>query len=248
MKDPQAILITGASSGIGKALAIAYARPGRTLFLFARHQERVQQVAEQVESRGARAVIKLTDVVQAQPLAKDLEDCDAIAPIDLLIANAGISNPDRSLNLSENEKIFAVNLQGVLNTIHPIIPLMQKRQRGQIAIMSSLAGYGPLATAPAYCAAKAAVKNYGIALSGLLRKYGVDVSVICPGFIRTPLTDKNPFPMPFLMDVEKSLPAIMTGLERGKLVIAFPKRMQFMAWLMSILPATWSRYISLKFS
>jgi short-subunit dehydrogenase len=246
VKNPKTILITGASSGIGKGLAIAYAKPGRTLYLFGRDEHRLQQVAEAAEKKGANVVVKAVDVMEAQELAQSIQDCDEMSPLDLVIANAGVSNPDRALNLAKDQRIFDVNLQGVLNTIHPIIPLMLKRKRGQIAMMSSMAGYGPLATAPAYCAAKGAVKNYGIALSGVLMDKGIEVSVICPGFIRTPLTDKNPFPMPLLMEVEKSLPTIMRGLEQEKLVIAFPKRMQCLAWLMSILPATVSRYISRK--
>ena len=165
---------------------------------------------------------------------------DAEAPIDLIIANAGISGGTGAKGGGESEaqvrEIFAVNVDGMLNSILPIIPAMTARGRGQIALVSSMAGFRGFPSAPAYSASKGAVRFYGEALRGALKGSGVDVSVICPGFVRSRITDVNDFPMPMLMDAEEAAGIIIAALERNKGRIAFPWPLLFMAWLMSVLP------------
>jgi short-subunit dehydrogenase len=237
MKNPKSILITGASSGIGEALAKAYAKPGIILSLTGRTEERLRKVAEQCRELGATVEISVIDVRDTARLRSWIEERDADVPLDLVIANAGISNAGEEKGEQFDKDIFTVNLFGILNTVYPAISVMQKRKHGQIALMSSMAGiiHG-LPRAPAYCASKAAVKSFGEGMRGKLRDVGIEVSVICPGFVKTPLTDVNKYPMPFLISVEKASKIIVKGLARNKGLIAFPLRMYFLMWLLHLLP------------
>jgi short-subunit dehydrogenase len=160
-------------------------------------------------------------------------------PIDLCIANAGISGGTGRRGESEEQarRIMAVNVDGVLNTIHPLIGPMTARSRGQLALVSSLAGFRGYPGAPAYCASKAAVKSYGESLRLDLRTAGIEVSVICPGFVRSRITDRNRFPMPFLMDADRAASIIKRGLERNRGRIAFPLPTYLMAWMVAVLPS-----------
>ncbi len=230
---PKTILITGASSGIGAALAAAYAAQGITLILTARNEARLNAVADACRAKGATVFTECVDVREKVALAHYIESMDAQHPIDLAIANAGISAQDP-------EEVFAVNLHGVLNTIHPLVPRMVARGHGQIAIMSSLAGIRALPSAPAYSASKAAVRFYGDALRGELKDSGVHVSVICPGWIVTPLTDKNDFPMPLLMSAERAASIIIHSLALKKARIAFPHRLYFALRILDALPIFFS--------
>ncbi|TAN47461.1 MAG: SDR family NAD(P)-dependent oxidoreductase, partial [Rhodospirillales bacterium] len=139
--------------------------------------------------------------------------------------------------------VFATNVDGVLNTLLPVLPRMQQRKRGQVAIMSSLAGFRGFGQSPAYCASKAAERVLGEGLRLRLKPHGVKMSVICPGFVKTPLTDKNNFTMPFLMDVEKAAQLIRQGLAQDKGRISFPGPLVFAVWLLSALPTGWSEWL-----
>lgn len=218
------IVITGASSGIGAALAREYAAAGVHLGLLGRNAERLAETRVDCEAQGATVQTASIDVTAAEALGAWLEDFDTAHPIDLMVANAGISGgkskPDNAAELTR--RIFATNIDGVVNSIHPVAPKMAERKRGQIAIISSLAAMRGLPSAPAYSASKAAVRAYGEALRGSLGKQGVKVNVICPGYIKTPLTDVNTFPMPFLMTAEKAAKIIRRGLERNRSRLAFP--------------------------
>lgn len=242
MRDPRSIVITGASSGIGAALARLYAAPGTGLALTGRDPGRLEAVAEACRAAGASVVTGVLDVRDRAAMAGWLEAVDARMPVDLVIANAGVSAGTGRGGETEAQArfIFAVNLEGVLNTIHPLIPRLCARRRGQIALMSSLAGFRGFPGAPAYCASKAAVRLYGEALRGELRRDGVEVSVICPGFVRTPMTAVNAFPMPFLMDAERAAHRIRRGLARGQARIAFPLPTYLGAWLLGVLPPAWT--------
>ena len=156
-------------------------------------------------------------------------------PLDLVIANAGISGGGMDENATRD--IFAVNMAGVLNTVFPIIDRMQQRGAGQIALMSSLSGFIGMPGAPAYSASKVMVKAYGEALRGRLRHYGIDVSVICPGFVETRLTATNKFKMPMLMKSDKAARIIVGGLAKNRINIAFPLPMATAVRFLSLLPA-----------
>lgn len=239
------ILITGASSGIGAALAEAYASQGVTLILVARNEGRLAEVTARCEAKGAQVHSATIDVREREKLAQFINEIDAQHPIDLMIANAGISTGSMSggETLEAAEQVFAINVDGLINSIHPLIPNMVARGRGHIAIMSSLAGICALPSAPAYSASKAAVRYYGDALRGALKKKGVQVSVICPGWISTPLTDKNNFPMPFLMPVERAAILIMHRLNQKKARIAFPLPLYLVLRFLSMLPVCVSDFL-----
>lgn len=225
--DPHHVLITGASSGIGAALARRLARQGRRLTLLGRDAARLEAVAA---ACAGDVGVESVDVRDAPAMAGAIERAGTMAPIDLLIANAGISGGDPLT-------LMTINVEGIVNTVEPALAPMRARGAGQIALMSSLAGFRGLPNAPAYCASKAAVRLYGEGLRGRLAKDGIGVSVICPGFIRTPLTARNPFPMPLLMEPEAAAGRIVRGLARNRARIAFPRRLYAVVLLTSLLPA-----------
>ncbi len=240
-----AVLITGASSGIGAALAEAYAATGTTLILTARNEDRLREVAARCEAKGARVHVASIDVREKEKLAAFIMAMDDATPIDVVIANAGISTGSMGggETVEAAETVFDVNVNGVVNTIHPLIERMKARGRGHIAIMSSLAGICALPSAPAYSASKAAVRVYGDALHGKLKPHGIAVSVICPGWIVTPLTDKNNFPMPFIMPVERAAHIILRNLEKKKRRIAFPLLLYIPLRILAVFPVVWSDFV-----
>ncbi len=207
------------------------------LFLCGRNLEKLQEVKKLCETLGAQIFLQILDVENEQESKNWIEKIEENFSIDLIIANAGISagtagGPE---NFSQVKKIFSTNLSGVLNLIHPAIAKMRERKSGQIAIISSLAGFRGLPSSPAYSASKAAVRVYGEALRGNLAKFGIEVNVICPGYIKTPMTDVNKFPMPFLMSAEKCAQKIKRGLKKNQSRISFPFPLFFVVWLTTLL-------------
>lgn len=239
MRDPRGIFITGASSGIGEALALSYAAKGVRLLLTGRDEGRLADVAARCRASGADVATTTIDVTDRGGLAAWIAARDAEVPIDLVIANAGISAGTGGGIETETQAraIFATNLDGVLNSIHPLIPAMVARKRGQIALMSSLASFRGMPGAAAYCGSKAAVRVYGEALRGDLSRHGVGVSVICPGFVTSRMTAVNKFPMPFLMEADKAAGIIRAGLAAGKARLAFPFATYAVSWLLGVLPS-----------
>lgn len=242
MRNPRSILITGASSGIGAALARLYAAPGVTLALGGRDAARLEAIAAACREAGADANTEIVDVTDAAAVRRWIEAADDASPLDLAIASAGISGGTfgGGESVEQTRAIFAVNVGGVLNTVQPAADRMGARGRGQIAVLSSLAGFRGMPGAPAYGASKAAVRSYGEALRGHLHGRGVGVSVVCPGFIRTPMTAVNEFPMPFLMEPERAARIIARGLARNRARIAFPWPMYALVWLLGALPPGWT--------
>jgi short-subunit dehydrogenase len=234
----QSILITGASSGLGAALAMRLAGPGVTLTLTGRREDSLRAVAKTCTDAGAGVTPAVVDVRDARTMASTVSDADRRRPLDLVIANAGISGGTGSSGETEAQarEIFATNVDGVLNTVLPALPPMKSRGGGHIAVMSSLAGFRRLPTAPAYAASKAAVKSWGEGLRGALAPDGIGVSVICPGFFESGITAANDFHMPFLMPSDRAAEIISRGLMRNKGRIAFPWPMVFGVWLLDALP------------
>lgn len=232
------ILISGANSGIGRALAIAYSNSANNLFLCARNLQKLEEVKQICLELKANVFIKSIDVANQAEMAAWIDEIEENYAIDLVIANAGISagTSGGAESVAQIKKIFATNIDGVLNLINPVAEKMQKRKSGQIALVSSLAGFRGLPSSPAYSASKAAVRVYGEALRGNLAEFGIQVSVICPGYIKTPMTDVNKFYMPFLMSVEKCAHIIKRGLAKNKSRIAFPFPLYFVVWLATLLP------------
>ncbi|PWC32494.1 SDR family NAD(P)-dependent oxidoreductase [Azospirillum sp. TSO35-2] len=242
MKQPCSIVITGASSGIGAALARLYAAPGVSLALTGRDSARLEAVATDCRATGAGVVTAVVDAADRVAMADWLRSVDARTPVDLLIANAGVSagTGDGGETEEQARRILAVNLDGVLNSVHPLLPAMRARGRGQIALMASLAGFRGLPGAPAYCASKAAVRVYGEALRGDLAGEGIELSVICPGFVKSRMTAVNRFPMPFLMETDAAARVIRRGLARNAARIGFPLPMVAAVWLLALLPPAWT--------
>lgn len=237
MKNPKNILISGAGSGIGRALAIAYSGAGVNLFLCGRNLEKLSLTKILCEELKANVLLEIADVRDEVTMKDWIEKIEEKHQLDLIIANAGISAGTSGdlESYDQVKKIFATNIEGALNIIHPAIEKMKLRRKGQIALVSSLAGFRGLPSSPAYSASKSAVRVYGEGLRGNLAKHGIAVNLICPGYVKTPMTDVNEFPMPFLMAPEKAAQIIKNGLAKNKSRIAFPFRLYFVVWLMTLL-------------
>lgn len=235
---PRSILITGASSGIGAALAHEYAVSGAYLFLTGRNAERLEDVAARCRGAGASVESRAMDILDRAVAARWIADCDACKPLDLVIANAGISGGTAGEGwIAAERRIFDVNVTGVLNTVEPALALMTQRGSGQIGIMSSVASFSGWPGAPAYSASKGAVRMWAEGLRGAVRPSGVRINAICPGFVETPMTAVNDFPMPFRMPADRAAKIIADGLAADRARIAFPKATYFLAGLFGFLPA-----------
>lgn len=253
MTQPQSVLITGASSGIGAALACHYAQKGVFLVLTGRDAARLDHIAEQCRLLGADVESALVDATDQIAMENLITTTNQNHPLDLVIANAGISGSQTGQDWdAKNRSVLETNIMGVINTVHPAITAMKDNQnitvglKGQIAIVSSLAGYRGMASAPAYSASKVCVKAYGEGLRPSLAKDGIGLSVICPGFVESRITDQNSFKMPLLMTAPKAATLIAKGLAKKKGVIAFPAPMVFGAWLLSTLPQALAEWVAKK--
>jgi len=237
-RKPKNILITGASSGLGAALALAYAEKDVTLFLSGRNEPRLIAVADKARRKGAEVYPERINVTDSKGMAAWIHKIEQSYPLDLVIANAGISAGTGGGDETpvQSEAIFATNVQGVFNTLWPALEGMKKRHSGQLALMASLAGFRGLAGAPSYCASKACVRVYGEALRAEMAACGIKVNVICPGFVETPMTGANGFPMPFLMQPDEAAQIIKKGLAANKPRLTFPWRLAALVWILAALP------------
>jgi short-subunit dehydrogenase len=242
LNHPTAVLITGGSNGIGRALALSYAGHGTTVYLSGRDKARIEAVAQECRERGADAEGTVIDVTDAKAMADWISQADKRTPLDLVIANAGITNSTSGLpeGPKRTRRILAVNVDGVINTVLPALAEMDKRNKGQVALMSSIAGFRGLPTSSAYSASKAMVKAWGEALRGERLATGVRVNVICPGWVESRITDANNFDMPFLMPADKAASIIRRGLARDTARIVFPWQMHLVVWLLAALPPAWT--------
>lgn len=234
-------MISGASSGIGAALARRLARqPGAHLGLVGRNAPRLEAVAADCRAAGAATTLAPLDVRDRAGLAAWLNAFDAAQPVDLVIANAGIAasslpggHPEQADHVYE---ILDVNLWGALNLVLPLVPAMRARRSGRIALMSSLSAFAPLPGAEAYSASKAALLTFGLALRQQLAPDGVGVSVICPGFVTSPMSQLFKGAKPLEISAEAAALRIERGLARNARLIAFPLPMAATARLSALLP------------
>lgn len=238
MKTQITIVITGASSGISAALALAYAEEGHFLALCGRNAERLSDIADQCQKKGARVEIQILDVTDKTLVAAWLRQINHKASLDIVIANAGVAGgkDGAGSGATATRKIFRTNVDGVVNTVVPALELMEPKSTGQVAIVSSLASFRGFPGTPAYAASKAAVRVWGEGLRERYAPKGIKISVICPGFVESRMTANNPFRMPLMMTGEKAARIIRRGLENNTARIAFPLRMYFLAWLLGVLP------------
>ena len=236
--------ITGASSGLGRALAEALAAPGMTLHLSGRDPARLAEAASACRARGATVHERILDVRDAAATEAHLR---AAGRLDLVIANAGISAGTGGLTepADQARTIMEINVQGVLNTAIPALTIMAAQApgadgvRGRVAVISSIAGFIAAPGAPAYCASKFAVRAWAEATDPGARAQGMRVHAVCPGYIRTPMTERNAFPMPLLMSAEDAAHRMLRGIARDRVRIAYPWPLYAAARLLGALPPRW---------
>ena len=227
-------LITGASSGIGQQLALHYAAKGWTVYAVARSKDKLNEMAK---NAGIVALpLDLTDSAAIQRTAQQLRDDGVV--LDLLLLNAGTCEyvDANDLDLAAFERTFAINFHAVVAATKYFMPLLKASLNPQLAIVSSMAHFFPFTRAEAYGASKAAVSYFADSLRLDIADSGISVHLIEPGFVDTPLTQKNDFAMPFLVTVEQAAERIFNGLQAGKSRIRFPRRLSYMLKLLSLLP------------
>lgn len=236
------VLLTGASSGIGEALAIAIAKEGATVGLFARREELLENIAEKCETAGGTARVFAGDVVDLEILEKAAVALEnEFGKIDILIANAGIGGMNvRTLKFQADavKEVIDINLIGTVNAVSAVLPGMFKNGSGQIVGISSLAGIRGLPKSAAYSASKAGMTAFLESVRLDVRENGIDVSIILPGFIKTPLTSGRSSKMPFLMELEDSVPYFLRAIEKRKRFAAFPWQLATIVRLARFLPAS----------
>lgn len=226
-RAPASILITGASSGLGGALAQRYAAPGVHLALTGRNQPRLDAIAAACRASGATVQAATLSVTDPAAVSTFVLATDDAAPLDLVVAAAGISGGPQTGEITEGlpsaTSQVATNLLGVMHVMEPILPRLLARGHGHVAMVSSVAGYRGLPYSPAYSASKAGVRAYGEGLRAALRPHGVACSVIVPGFFDSPMTDRFIGDKPFLMSLDRAAAIVHAGLLRQKARIVFPR-------------------------
>jgi short-subunit dehydrogenase len=231
-----AVWVTGASSGIGRELAVQLAARGSAVAASARSEDELAALASGDDLISSYPL----DVTGTGPVADTVESIERdLGPIDLAILAAGTWTQVKAAGKFDPDtfrRAMEVNYQGTVNALAALVPRMVARGRGHIAIVASVAGYRGLPKAAAYGPTKAALINLAESIRPELEARGVRISVINPGFVRTPMTDVNTFPMPFLMEPDEAARRIVAGLEAGKYEIAFPIRFVVLMKLLRILP------------
>src|SRR2546425_5323357 len=221
---PRSVLITGASSGLGRGLALRYARAGATVHAVARREPELKSLA--AEAPAGRVVPVALDVTDSERLVQAIHDAEAASggALDLVIANAGVGLPSsaRKMDWTSVKKTFEVNVTAAGVTIASALPAMVARGAGHVVAVSSLAAFRGMPGNAAYCASKAALHVFMESVRVDLRSSGVRATTIYPGFVKTELTAKNKFPMPFLMELSDAVRVMARGIARGKATIAFP--------------------------
>ncbi|MDJ0932165.1 SDR family NAD(P)-dependent oxidoreductase [Breoghania sp.] len=234
-------MITGASGGIGSELARAFAGPGVSLALIARDAQRLEPLARECEAAGATVALAGIDVRDRAGLHAFLQAHDTDHPVDLLISNAGVTcglGAGRSRETDEDAEWLAeVNYKGAVHTVSALVERMRARRAGRIVLMSSLAGMRGFPDMPSYSATKAALIAYGESLGGWLRRDRVGVTVICPGFVTSPMSARYMGAKPFEISAAKAAQIIKQAAEKGKPFRAFPLPLALGIRLSKFLPA-----------
>lgn len=238
-KSSKNILITGASSGLGKALSIQYAQSDVTLFLLARNLKKLSETASICKDKGAVVEIIIADVCDDN-YEQIIQDLNHKVHFDLVIANAGqnlledFNQYDRH-SIQLIQRLNAINYEGQLKTVLPLLEGL-KQTKGQIVVISSLAAFKGLPQDPAYCASKSALKTFFEGCRATWRQNGVKVSIVYPGFIKTPMSDKVFGPKPFTVSADKAAKIIKHQVQKKKPHIIFPNRLRLLFLMQNILP------------
>jgi NAD(P)-dependent dehydrogenase (short-subunit alcohol dehydrogenase family) len=232
------VWITGASSGIGRATALEFAKRGFTVVATARRLEQLEALCAEPGALG-RIRAEAGDVTDPTGMTRVVETIEADhGPIAIAFLNAGTYFPDQGADFDATliKRTFDINVGGVANCMEPVLRAMKRRGRGQIAVNASVAGYGGLPRSAAYGPSKAALINMCASLRFSLEPIGITIQVVSPGFVETPLTDKNDFPMPFVIKSEKAASRICDGLAHAGFEIAFPRRLAWILKVVNLLP------------
>ena len=242
-------MITGASSGIGKGLAVELSTRGAKLGLVARRQNLLDEIVDAIRLRGAKAFAVAADVRDADAMKAAADRIRAeLGPIDVLIANAGIGTTSHISQLDPHHvaNVISINVLGAANSVAAVVPQMVERGQGQLVAISSLAAYRGLPKSAAYCASKAAMSAYFESVRIDLRGTGVGVTIIHPGFIKTPLTAGRDAKMPYLMELDEAIPKIVSAIEKGKKSIAFPWQLASVVRAGMFMPAFMYDWIAVR--
>ena len=238
MTEKKIIWITGASSGIGKALAIKFAEKGWTVAASARRESLLQEL-NKVNQNIYSFPLDVTEIENCKLVANKI--IEKFGGIDICVFGTGMHDPksEKRFNLNKIREIMEVNYFGTMNSINSIYEYFSEKKNGQISIISSVAGYRGLPAAGAYCASKAALTSYAESLNFDMQMKNVKVSLISPGFIKTPMTDQNDFPMPMIKSPEFAANEIFKGLtEKKSFEIHFPKAFTYFLKFLQILPSS----------
>ena len=236
MKEKKVIWITGASSGIGKALAIKFAENNWTVAVSARRENLLNEL-KQINQNIHSFPLDVTEMDKCKSIAKSI--INELGGIDICVFGTGMHDPksEKKFNLNKIREIMEVNYFGTMNSINSIYEYFIEKKKGHISIISSVAGYRGLPAAGAYCASKAALTSFTESLSFDMQNKNVRVSLVSPGFIKTPMTDQNDFPMPMIKSPEFAADKIFEGLTKKKgFEIHFPKTFTFFMKFLQILP------------
>ena len=235
------IFLTGASSGIGEALALAIAKRGAALGLVARRRELLDDLADRCRKFDVKVRVFPLDVTEEEALYEAADEMRAeFGRIDILIANAGIGGNDeetRAYTPRAVRKVIDTNLIGAVNAVHAVAPQMAERGSGHLVAISSLAGFRGLPKSAAYSASKAGMTAFFESVRLDLKHSGVVVTIVQPGFIRTPLTSGRTNKMPFLMDLDDAIPLFLKAIEKKKKFAAFPWQLATIVRAGKIMPA-----------
>lgn len=233
------VFITGASTGIGSGLVRRFAETGYRVACCARRKQKLNDICKPLIDAGYEVLPIICDVQKKENMHEAVDLCfETYGQIDCFVANAGVSLPSHGHKLSSVvfDKTFATNVLGVIYGFEKVIPHFIKRRTGQLVSIGSLASYRGLPGASAYCSSKAALSSISESLRVDLRKYNVSVSLINPGFIKTPLTDKNRYVMPFLMPLNKGVDIIFKAIVTKKKIFAFPWQIAIPLRLSKLIP------------
>lgn len=248
----RSIVLTGASSGIGAALAGELGAPGVHMLLTGRDTARLENVADAARAKGAIVQAAVVDVTDTEALAHTLHAFDAVNPVDLVIANAGVMaglGPGRSPEPPGTSlRLIRTNLLGAIDTVEALLPALLDRGKGHIALVASLAALHPHGDMPSYSASKAGLRAWGTSLRQWLRPRGIPVSIICPGFVTSPMSARHSGLKPFEISADDAARRIVRGLSRGRPLITFPWQLAFMIWLGQRLPPRLSDLAARGFS